>query len=60
MPTGMSMYILFVLLSTCIRFKVDMAEFPIISRINETLLELEEFKQTAPTKQQDCPPELRT
>ncbi len=36
-----------------------MSEFPIISRINSALEELEAFKKSHPTQQPDCPPELR-
>jgi len=41
------------------RFKVDMSPFPTISRINETLSHLEAFKVSHPTKQPDCPEDLR-
>ncbi|XP_015774993.1 PREDICTED: maleylacetoacetate isomerase-like, partial [Acropora digitifera] len=41
------------------RFKVDMSPFPTISRINETLSHLEAFKASHPTKQPDCPEDLR-
>ncbi|XP_068729460.1 maleylacetoacetate isomerase-like [Montipora capricornis] len=41
------------------RFKVDMSPFPIISRINEALLQLDAFKASHPSKQPDCPEELR-
>lgn len=42
------------------RFKVDMSQFPNISRINETLKQLEPFKQADAFVQPDCPTELRT
>ncbi|KAI8391015.1 glutathione S-transferase zeta 1 [Radiomyces spectabilis] len=41
------------------RYKVDMKQFPVITRINNTLLTLPEFKKTHPHNQEDCPPELR-
>lgn len=41
------------------RFKVDMNKFPIISRIHEELLKHEAFIVSSPTKQPDCPEELR-
>lgn len=41
------------------RFKVDMSPFPTISRINETLSHLEAFKASHPTKQPDCPEDLK-
>ncbi|KAF9965123.1 Glutathione S-transferase zeta-1 [Mortierella alpina] len=42
-----------------VRFNVDMAAFPIISRINSTLAEIPEFKAAHPSQQVDCPVELR-
>lgn len=41
------------------RFKVDMSQFPVISRINDDLSKLEAFKASHPSKQPDCPEELR-
>lgn len=41
------------------RFKVDMNNFPIISRIAGALSELPEFEAAHPSKQPDCPEELR-
>ncbi|KAB7499976.1 Maleylacetoacetate isomerase [Armadillidium nasatum] len=41
------------------RFNVDMTEFPIIQKINDNLMELDAFKMAHPSKQPDCPPELR-
>ncbi|ORX59779.1 Maleylacetoacetate isomerase [Hesseltinella vesiculosa] len=41
------------------RFKVDMQKFPIINRINNTLLTLSEFSSASPENQPDCPPEMR-
>ena len=41
------------------RFKVDMSEFPIISRINEELTKHEAFIEASPSKQPDCPEEFR-
>ncbi|KAL9953228.1 hypothetical protein ACROYT_G040608 [Oculina patagonica] len=41
------------------RFKVDMSQFPIISRIHEDLTKLEAFKAAHPSKQPDCPEEMR-
>lgn len=42
-----------------LRFKVDMAQFPILSRINERLEKLPAFKAAHPSRQPDTPPELR-
>ncbi|XP_077319736.1 maleylacetoacetate isomerase isoform X1 [Lithobates pipiens] len=41
------------------RFKVDMAPYPTISRINQSLMELEAFQVSHPSRQPDTPPELR-
>ena len=41
------------------RFKVDMSQFPVISRIDESLSELEAFKAAHPSQQPDCPEDLR-
>ncbi|XP_014381324.1 maleylacetoacetate isomerase isoform X3 [Alligator sinensis] len=41
------------------RYKVDLALYPTITRINKTLLELEAFQVSHPTKQPDTPAELR-
>jgi maleylacetoacetate isomerase len=41
------------------RWKVDMSEFPLITRINNTLMTLPEFIAAVPWKQPDCPEELR-
>ncbi|CAH2328476.1 maleylacetoacetate isomerase isoform X1 [Pelobates cultripes] len=41
------------------RFKVDMALYPTITRINQSLLELDAFLVTHPSRQPDTPPELR-
>ncbi|KAM6068773.1 maleylacetoacetate isomerase isoform 1-T1 [Theristicus caerulescens] len=41
------------------RFKVDMAPYPTITRINKDLLELEAFKVSHPSRQPDTPAELR-
>jgi len=41
------------------RFKVDMSEFPTISRVSEHLDNLEAFKAAHPTQQPDCPAQLR-
>lgn len=41
------------------RFSVDMSKFPTISRIAENLEVLEPFKESHPTRQPDCPDELR-
>lgn len=41
------------------RYKVDLAPYPIIRRINKALLELEEFQTSHPCRQPDTPPELR-
>jgi len=42
-----------------LRFKVDMNQFPIIKRINDTLMELDAFKSTHPSRQPDTPSEER-
>ncbi|XP_041467786.1 maleylacetoacetate isomerase-like [Lytechinus variegatus] len=42
-----------------LRFNVNMATFPIISRINDALAELDAFKVSHPSKQPDCPEDLR-
>ena len=41
------------------RFKVAMEQFPTINRIMTALESLEAFKAAHPTKQPDCPAELR-
>ncbi|XP_019407617.1 PREDICTED: maleylacetoacetate isomerase isoform X2 [Crocodylus porosus] len=41
------------------RYKVDLAPYPTITRINKALLELEAFQVSHPTKQPDTPAELR-
>ncbi|XP_073465222.1 maleylacetoacetate isomerase isoform X2 [Aquarana catesbeiana] len=41
------------------RFKVDMAPYPTISRINQSLMKLEAFQVSHPSRQPDTPPELR-
>ena len=41
------------------RFRVDMSQFPVISRINDDLSKLEAFKVSHPSKQPDCPEESR-
>ncbi|MBZ3888172.1 Maleylacetoacetate isomerase [Sciurus carolinensis] len=41
------------------RFKVDLAPYPIISRINKALLALEAFQVSHPRRQPDTPAELR-
>ena len=41
------------------RFKVDMSQFPVISRIHESLSGLEAFKVAHPSQQPDCPEDLR-
>ena len=41
------------------RFKVEMSQFPVISRINDDLSKLEAFKVSHPSKQPDCPEESR-
>ncbi|XP_066934808.1 maleylacetoacetate isomerase-like [Clytia hemisphaerica] len=42
------------------RFKVDMSEFPIISRVNEELMKHDAFLTSRPEAQSDCPEELRS
>ncbi|XP_050718777.1 maleylacetoacetate isomerase-like isoform X2 [Eriocheir sinensis] len=41
------------------RFKVDMSQFPTISRIHEALASLESFKAAHPSTQPDCPEDLK-
>ena len=41
------------------RFKINMDDFPMIKRINETLCEVEEFKEAHYSSQPDTPDELR-
>ncbi|CAM8900633.1 hypothetical protein QQ045_011044 [Rhodiola kirilowii] len=41
------------------RFNVDMAEFPILSRLNESYKELQAFQDAAPENQPDTPEELK-
>lgn len=41
------------------RFEVDMSVYPTISRINSTLSEHEAFIAAHPTKQPDCPDDLK-
>ncbi|KAF9126284.1 Glutathione S-transferase zeta-1 [Mortierella sp. 14UC] len=42
-----------------VRFNVDMNAYPIMSRINSELEIVPAFQASHPTKQPDCPPELR-
>uniref|UniRef100_A0A4X2LFS7 Maleylacetoacetate isomerase n=1 Tax=Vombatus ursinus TaxID=29139 RepID=A0A4X2LFS7_VOMUR len=41
------------------KFKVDLSPYPIINRINKTLLAMEAFQVSHPSRQPDTPPELR-
>merc|ERR1712183_160393 len=41
------------------RFKVDMTQFPTISKVHEELINLDAFKAAHPSKQPDCPEDLR-
>uniref|UniRef100_A0A8C8R7K3 Maleylacetoacetate isomerase n=1 Tax=Pelusios castaneus TaxID=367368 RepID=A0A8C8R7K3_9SAUR len=41
------------------RFKVDLAPYPTITRINKALLELDAFQVSHPCRQPDTPAELR-
>ncbi|XP_064106117.1 maleylacetoacetate isomerase-like isoform X1 [Macrobrachium nipponense] len=41
------------------RFKVDMSAFPTISRIHDALTSLEAFQAAHPSKQPDCPEDLK-
>ncbi|MEE6521627.1 hypothetical protein FKM82_019892 [Ascaphus truei] len=41
------------------RFKVPLTPYPIITRINQSLLQLEAFHVSHPSRQPDTPPELR-
>ncbi|KAG0310827.1 Glutathione S-transferase zeta-1 [Dissophora globulifera] len=38
---------------------LDMTPYPIMSRVNATLGELDAFKAAHPRQQPDCPPEMR-
>jgi maleylacetoacetate isomerase len=38
---------------------VDLTQFPTIVRIDAALAEVEAFRVSHPSKQPDCPPELR-
>ncbi|KAG0287299.1 Glutathione S-transferase zeta-1, partial [Dissophora globulifera] len=42
-----------------VRFGLDLNAYPIASRLYQELNEIPEFKATHPTKQADCPEELR-
>lgn len=42
------------------RFGVNMTNFPIISRIDAALNNLEAFKIAHPSQQPDCPDEMRS
>lgn len=42
-----------------LRFKIPLENYPIISRIGEALDQLPEFQAAHPSKQPDCPEELR-
>ncbi|RCH95099.1 Glutathione S-transferase zeta-1 [Rhizopus azygosporus] len=41
------------------RRDVDMSQFPILSRLYDTVSALPEFKRASPSAQPDCPPELK-
>lgn len=41
------------------RFKVDMSQFPTITRVGEALVKLDVFKAADPANQPDCPEEMR-
>ncbi|XP_070697808.1 maleylacetoacetate isomerase isoform X2 [Pempheris klunzingeri] len=41
------------------RFKVDVGQYPTIKRLNQTLLEIEAFNVSHPTRQPDTPADLR-
>ncbi|CAO3687983.1 unnamed protein product [Rhizopus microsporus] len=41
------------------RRDVDMSQFPILSRLFDTLTALPEFKRASPFSQPDCPPEFK-
>ncbi|KAJ7988627.1 hypothetical protein DPEC_G00311170 [Dallia pectoralis] len=42
------------------RFKVDVDQFPTIKRLNQTLMEVDAFKESHPSCQPDTPADLRT
>ncbi|KXJ29940.1 maleylacetoacetate isomerase [Exaiptasia diaphana] len=41
------------------RFSVDMSKYPIISRINEALSQVDAFKESHPSQQPDCPEDMK-
>jgi len=41
------------------RFKVDMSQFPTINKVHEELIKLDAFKSAHPSKQPDCPEDLK-
>uniref|UniRef100_A0A7N4PWD9 Maleylacetoacetate isomerase n=1 Tax=Sarcophilus harrisii TaxID=9305 RepID=A0A7N4PWD9_SARHA len=41
------------------RFKVDLSSYPTINRINKTLLTMEAFQVSHPSRQPDTPPEFQ-
>ncbi|XP_043118604.1 maleylacetoacetate isomerase isoform X2 [Puntigrus tetrazona] len=41
------------------RFKVDVSQFPTIRKLNQTLIEIDAFKVTHPSRQPDTPDDLR-
>ncbi|XP_053191081.1 maleylacetoacetate isomerase [Scomber japonicus] len=41
------------------RFKVDVGQYPTIQRLNQTLVEIEAFKESHPSCQPDTPADLR-
>jgi len=42
-----------------LRFSVDMSQFPIITRLEAALSQRPEMISAHPSKQPDCPPDLR-
>ncbi|NP_001088856.1 glutathione S-transferase zeta 1 L homeolog [Xenopus laevis] len=45
--------------ANAVRFKVDLSPYPTIVRINESLLQMEAFQVSHPSRQPDTPEELR-
>jgi maleylacetoacetate isomerase len=41
------------------RFKISLDNYPLVRRINDDLEKIVEFQQAHPSKQPDCPEELR-
>ena len=64
MPEGWSLFalhrqLLLLILAPCGRFSIDIDQYPTIARVNKALSELPEFQAACPSKQPDCPEDLR-